>query len=279
MDINLNDNLPLVILDGDDAITPDQGIVSLDPNLLTDGVPTVPGLSTCHYQALYDSIKKDGQKHPILATVNNVVVDGRLVRRACSELGITVAVRYISDMQATNCWFATCNRREWTLPDRARFVAHVCEQKLFQGIPQGFTGKGAKYENIALFARTTMGWKREINTGKQAKRFLILFKKMQQVSADIMSQLEACGNLNAALRLVTEKKKKCRNPIVDRIASGRKWLEAHDEQSPGLDASEIEQISAIARKAVELLAPHKSPKDILLLVARAVSITEPRTVA
>jgi len=239
----------------------------VDPNSLTDGTPLVPGLSSTHYDALKASIAKEGQTKPILVTEDRVVHDGRLVKRACIELGKQIMVLFITPEEAKSCWFASCSQREWTIPDRARLIAHVMKEKLYEPDPLK-RGKGKASDRVAVYLQAKMGWKRDVNTGKQIQRFMNLFDEMQKASEEMLSQLDACGNLNAARKLLkgSGSTKKPIDPIKNRINLMRKWMEAYTP-NPELNDSEVEEVRGTFKKAANLLASRMSPDAIIELIS------------
>jgi hypothetical protein len=258
----------------------DREIQLVDPKTLTDGVPLIPGLSTAHYPSIRDGIARSGQQQPILATEDGVVHDGRLVRRACEELGINVRVSYISADKAKTCWLASSSRRELTIPDRARIIAYIRDQKLYMVDPLMLDEKEAVNEQIASYVRSSLGWVREATHGKQVQRFLKFHKLLPQVSEDLRPRLASCQNINKALRLVTPKKpKKSVDQSKRRTKAAKRWVDANEHSTRIDDDTELEQVKAAFVLAGRLLSSRLSEQDLVLLVAKPIAAEALRTVA
>jgi len=258
-----------------------ENILSVDPKTLTDSKPLVPGLSSSHYDALKASIAANGQLKPILATRDGVVHDGRLVRRACMDLGIPAKVRHISDKEAESCWLASCAHREWTIPDCARLIAHVIEMKLYESVPP-MAKKERINSKVSRYLREKVGWKCKVNTYKQVQRFNELFELMQTATEDKLSELEACGTVNAALRLLkpvepTRDKTKV-DPVLNSIRLMQKWIE---DTTPiqNLNDSDIGKVKAAFEKAKNILDSVSSPHDTMGLLAGNLNISKEQTAA
>jgi hypothetical protein len=241
-------------------------ILEIDPNLLTDEAMIVPSLSSSHYEAVKARIAKDGQMHPVLITADWKVHDGRLRRRACEELGIKVEVRYITEAKARACWLASCAQREWTIPDRARLIAHIREQKLYLSMDRASDEKRTVNDRIANFIRSNFGWKREVNTGKQVQRFLKLYSIMLERPDDFQQELSACGNLNAALRLFSQPRRKiCKTPSLSREYLGEKWIEAYGNDLE-LNGSQVGLTKAVINVAVGALVRKMGRRYVSLML-------------
>lgn len=218
----------------------------VDPSTLTDAASPLSAQSSTHYEAVKTSIGKVGQLHPIMVTSNGAVHDGRLVRRACAELGIKVAIKYITDEGAKTCWLASLHHREWTIPDKAKFVAYIILHQLYASEP-ALPGDTHFHDRVARYIKNEFGWKRDVNNGRSIRKFLKLFHAMRHLPLDMHSYLATAGTIHAALRFFAGCASKNVRPTSNAMKRGEKWVTII-EQQPHLDDDELGKMKALLER-------------------------------